>query len=508
VDQILRCLANFTSEKLLRENHGKGLADATKRMMEKDNGFALQAVISALIDMGNYASTDEVNAIPTDLRDFIDRWKNYSICKAAGLSLTGILHSTDQVDMNSLVEFVRNAELPNYLAIWLEFSKVEFDTSEELRDDCKGRPDLFLSNIEELATLKRYNMNKDPNSPLFQFFYKFTCMRKFILETAPKDFYHSNSYRVEAQDPFVSESVMAGNKIPLMILLRTSFEMSIYENYNKHLIAQAYLASVQGDSETSGNTDDFFTENELDGEDKFLDLDLDIQNDSEDEDDISNMKKRIEENSYVDTSILKILYYILGAAIRSALGILRTLLKKLGYDDLLEEILQCITNALSITLDDSKHQNLPYHLIESRQTKIGALILPSCGIFKIIIDLEENLLKPLLGTTRAIASLGSDLITYVKLRVEAEGFFFAVDKLLFHVLNKLQIIYLDESTITNIVETVRMKFFDYYLKAATKDMLKLVMKTLNINKAESRLSFRAHTLLQSIKKGDLEIDIK
>lgn len=249
VDQILRCLANFTSEKLLRENHGKGLADATKRMMEKDNGFALQAVISALIDMGNYASTDEVNAIPTDLRDFIDRWKNYSICKAAGLSLTGILHSTDQVDMNSLVEFVRNAELPNYLAIWLEFSKVEFDTSEELRDDCKGRPDLFLSNIEELATLKRYNMNKDPNSPL-------------------------------------------------------------------------------------------------------------------------------------------------------------------------------------------------------------------------------------------------------------------VDKLLFHVLNKLQIIYLDESTITNIVETVRMKFFDYYLKAATKDMLKLVMKTLNINKAESRLSFRAHTLLQSIKKGDLEIDIK
>jgi hypothetical protein len=39
-------------------------------------------------------------------------------------------------------------------------------------------------------------------------------------------------------------------------------------------------------------------------------------------------------------------------------------------------------------------------------------------------------------------------------------------------------------------------------------MLKLVMKTLNINKAESRLSFRAHTLLQSIQKGDLEIDIK
>jgi hypothetical protein len=123
VDQILRCLSSFHSEKLLRENHGKCLADATKRMMKKDNGFALQAVISALIDMGNFASTDEVNALPTDLRDFIDRWKNYSVCKAAGLSLTGILHSTDKVDMNSLVEFVRNAELPNYLAIWLEVKK-------------------------------------------------------------------------------------------------------------------------------------------------------------------------------------------------------------------------------------------------------------------------------------------------------------------------------------------------------------------------------------------------
>jgi hypothetical protein len=180
---------------------------------------------------------------------------------------------------------------------------------------------------------------------------------------------------------------------------------------------------------------------------------------AEDEDDISKMKKITEEPSYVDTSILNILYFILGAAIRSALGILRTLLKKLGYDHLLEEILQCITNALSITLDDSKHQNLPYQLIESRQSKIGALILPSCNIFKIIMNLEENLLKPLLGTTRAITSLGSDLITYVKLRVESEGFFFAVDKLLFHAINKLQIISLNESIISTIVETVRMKFY-------------------------------------------------
>jgi hypothetical protein len=100
-------------DQVFRENHGKGLADATKRMRNKDNGFALQAVISALIDMKNLAYTDEVNAIPTDLRDFIGRWNNYSISKAAGLSLNGILHSTDKIDMNSLVEFVRNDELPN-----------------------------------------------------------------------------------------------------------------------------------------------------------------------------------------------------------------------------------------------------------------------------------------------------------------------------------------------------------------------------------------------------------
>jgi hypothetical protein len=147
-------------------------------------------------------------------------------------------------------------------------------------------------------------------------------------------------------------------------------------------------------------------------------------------------------------------------------------------------------------------------LIESRQRKTGALFLPSSDIFKIIVNLEDNVLKPFLGTTRAIASLGSDLITYVKLRVESGGFYFAVDKLLFHALNKMKSISLTESIIDTIVDTVRMKLFDYYLKAATKDMLKLVMKTLNINKAESRLSFRAHTLLESIKKGDLDLDIK
>jgi hypothetical protein len=54
-------------------------------------------------------------------------------------------------------------------------------------------------------------------------------MRKFILDTAPGDFNHSNSYRVEAQDSFINDSVMAGNKISLMILIRSTFEMSIYD---------------------------------------------------------------------------------------------------------------------------------------------------------------------------------------------------------------------------------------------------------------------------------------
>lgn len=513
VDQVMRCLATYCGEILLRENHGKYLAAATERMMKEGNGFALQGVISALISLKNFAYLNEVNGIPTDLRKFIDRWHDYSVSKAAGRDLTGILHKTDMVDINSLVEFVRNAELPNYLGFWKKFAVVEFDPKDKLRDECKGRPDLFLSKIEEIATMSRYNMSKDPNSYLFQWFFNHTCMKKFILDSAPKDLYHSNSYREEALYPPYAEFAIAGNIVPLMITIRQTFEISIYENYNKHLIAQGFLASEQGDKDDINNTDLFDESFDFSGEDDYegnaKPVELDVQDDSGDEEDISKMNEKSEEiNSFVSTSVLKILYYVLGAAIRSALGTIRTLVTTLKLGELLEPILDCITNCLCINVDDAKHQNLPYHLVESRQRKIGALILPSCNIFNIIMDLEQYILKPLLGTTKAIASLGSDFITYVKLRVEAEGFYSMVDKLLYNAFEKSKIISLEECVISEFIHTVRLKLFDYYMKAATKDMLKFIMKTLNYNKAESRLSFRAHTLLESIKKGDLELEEK
>jgi hypothetical protein len=335
VSQVMRCIASYAADILLRENHGKQLAAGTQRMMDNDNDFAYDGVIFALFALRKLTYTSEINGLPTHLIDFLDRVFDYTIKKSAACSTKGILKDTDMGDINSLITFVKKALLPFYLKLWLDFSHLDFDKikDKQERDECKGRPDVFLAKIEELGTLKRSEMCKDPQSCLLEWFYKFTCMNSYILDIDHKDLYHAIQIRKEARYPTYASEAIAGNKLPLMTLLFTAFEIYFYQFYNKQLIVQSDFASPK-------ETKKSYKHSNIDeGEDiaEFMEGTNELE-----EKDTSKESKGLKEEesgeSYINVHVMQILYYILGAAIRSTLGTIHHLLGELGLLNFQEKI--------------------------------------------------------------------------------------------------------------------------------------------------------------------------
>jgi hypothetical protein len=258
-------------------------------------------------------------------------------------------------DINTLVTFVKMALLPFYLKLWLHFSYVNFDSikDKEERDECKGRPDVFLAKIEELGTLKRSEMCQDGQSYLLEWFYKFTCLRAYILDIDHKDLYHAIQIREEARYPPYALNAIEGNKLPLMTLLFTAFEIYFYQYYNKHLIVQSDFASPK---ETKKSTKHSNIDEEEDME-QFMERtdESEVEDTSKDN---KGLKSEENSDSYITVHVMQILYYILGAAIRSALGTMHHLLSELGLLAFQEQILKCLANCLIVkNAEDAQFQN-------------------------------------------------------------------------------------------------------------------------------------------------------
>jgi hypothetical protein len=151
-------------------------------------------------------------------------------------------------------------------------------------------------------------------------------------------------------------------------------------------------------------------------------------------------------------------------------------------------------------MEGAKFQNLPYELIESRQRNDGAMLCASDRIYKIFMSLEKHVLDPLFTNTSVMISLEKDFLIYVNLRTETAGYYDMVDDVLYKALESLN---LSSENKTALVETIRLKLFNYYMKTATKDLIAFIMRTLDNDKAMSRLSFRASTLLESINTGKM-----
>lgn len=218
--QIHRCLVMYCAEQYLRQHHGVSLIAASKRMISNDDGFAYQSVIFCLSFMKQMAETNEFNGLPSEFYKFIDRILRYSTLKAAGQSQSNVLSKKDLPRMETLVKFVKEALLPQYVAFWETFSAIE---KKENVSVMKGRPDLYLAKLEEVFSLQRRSIWCN-DSRMFLLWSHGTCMKYFVTTVHHTELYTLPTGRNECFPPPYAEAAMLNETNSLEILLFATFE--------------------------------------------------------------------------------------------------------------------------------------------------------------------------------------------------------------------------------------------------------------------------------------------
>jgi hypothetical protein len=461
--QIVRAIKTYGDELTDCKEYGTNFRQATLGMIG-DRKFLREAITYVIIFWKNLASTNEFVGFPDDLYDFICRVNEYSIQKASGQNCNGILNEYDEDRILSLVIFAEKGILRGYALNWDKLARIQENGTNAQK---KSSPKSVLLDIELVSIMERRKMIS-PDSQIFKLFYGATCMKYYIADKSAEELYIQSHARKEAYPPLFARAAMLGLKAPLMKLLLGSFEEGFCQFYNQHLILQCNMALQRSLADTPKETLD--------------NVDAAIADDNP---------------SYRDTHVKELIFFILGAAVRAALGVLFVLLKKYKLEGKLSIVHESLALYLLVTKDDAITQELPHQQIELREKKSGALLRASGPLFSIFAEMEGKLLDPMLTNARAIAAFGNYFITYIGYRADSLGFYDKVDEILHEALDKLD--FLSTEIKDEIVETLRLKLFTYYFKSATKDLLLFIIRSLNNDKAISKLSFRAYTLLELVK---------
>jgi hypothetical protein len=314
----------------------------------------------------------------------------------------------------------------------------------------------------------------NPDSEEFKLFYTATCLKHYVTDKSPEELYLQSHARKSVYPPLYARAAILGFKISLMKVLFGAFEEGFCQFYNRHLVLQYNIALLNSLAETPRETLD--------------NIDAAIADDNP---------------SYRDTHVNELIFFISGAALRAALGVLYVKLKKYELEGKVAIVYESLASFLFVTKEDATTQELPHQQIELREKISGALLRASGPLFSIFAEMEVNLLEPLLTNARAIAAFGNYFITYIECRADSLGYCEKVDEILHEALHNIE--FLSSEMKDEIVESLRLKLFTYYLKSATKDLLLFIIRSLNNDKAISKLSFRAYTLLELVKENKIEL---
>jgi hypothetical protein len=273
-----------------------------------------------------------------------------------------------------LVIFAEKGILPGYASDWDKLARIQENGTNAEK---KSKPKSVLLDIESLSIVDRRRLI-NPDSIIFKLFYGATCMKPFIADKSSDELHLQSHARKEAYPPLYARAAILGLKIPLMRLLFGSFEEGFCQFYNRHLILQCNIALQKSLADTPKETLD--------------NIDTAIADDNP---------------SYRDTHVNELIFYILGAALRAALGVLIVLLQTLKLEHKISIVYKSFASCLLVTKDDATTQELPHQQIELKEKKSGALLRASGPLFNIFAEMEAKLLETMLTNARAIAAFGN-----------------------------------------------------------------------------------------------------
>ena len=414
----------FVFEKSLRSNFGRRFFDASRRMV--DENFVENSLILVFHECRTmFLESNPYNAIPDCLESFLHTCSENIVRFRGGERVASFLNPMECFIYQSFVDYCNQILMPSYGNIWGKFSILEKNKPEVMGN----RPDLFLSDMEFQLRLsvRRWISNPTTNSP--QHVFNNCTFMKEVYETIPlfENFEQFESNGERLWPPlFVIEAVQNKNLAPLQRSIFAVFEINFYNIYVSQLFVNANCKVVE-------------------------------------QDDVENVM--VEENIEATTAWeRRMIYYILGAALRKGLDVSRENVREGNFLGSKDEVLQ----------GGIKEDDMFY--IDIRDFTGSSLYFPKCDVFEIFINIFENILKPVTTSTVNTSLLGANLASYFTAAIEVSD-----------ATNKLYELASDNKEFAE-------KVIEYFCKTITKNAIYLSNHRTAIDPAD-KVSFRTKVSL-------------
>ena len=361
--QVVRRYNLYSAEKFLRKKYGTKFFKRTVEMLElkgkcKFIPMNILSILKAWRDF--FLKINVYNSLPDHLEEFLlrcslafDKWSP----EDEDNGLAKFLSPHDMARVESFMEYIKDILLPSYANTWFNYARIEVESPEKMN----GKPDLFLADLELNLNFLRRSWVENSNS---------LPQRAFLEETFMIEVFHTQPlYQIyERTDDdgdiifppdFVEKAIEDKDLESLQRMLFSRFELNVWTSYISNIFVGVGMLDVEGDSE------------------HVLLFETDIK---------ANPSER------------DIIYYLVGASLRKAIGCLLTVPKQIASKDICTSCQESIITAVSLSKEEASKIFDPRELrtTSRRECTEKSFLYPNMTIYKLFVSIYESHIKSVL----------------------------------------------------------------------------------------------------------------
>jgi hypothetical protein len=550
--QLNRLFKMFVSEKTTRLQFGKKLLDATREMRSENSDFAKTIIFDILADWEyQYRNLHSgMHLMPSELRTFCLR------CNIAHFKhLDGVadsLSATDKLRVESFRKLIVYCYIPMFEQLWGKFQTMEETTTNFMSGDATEIIANMTLDLEHQLRLAVSN----PNSHLRKMFVGNTFVLDAVVNIDPallypevKEYYPRDVHVEVFHYPpdWMYDAVHERKLDPLISMLLMSFSLLFYTYYKKNLVINDVRVLSKGGRPRNADSDS--------GVSAYISDPDESDSGEEDDDDVddgddgpagknnpnelqetlqgmmsaragegettsssksasavtttaaaegggggggrkpSDMSSMTLDSGCFSSGMQEVLYRIAGASVYAAIGLLGG---STGQTDVHSIIIVELFALLTVSETEAKAQRLPDRRVSRIEYAPGVCTRPSEEVWQIVLNMEMDVIQPILDNKRLIALLNKELLRFlwdkIRLHPGAKTMRRLISEAVHNAREKQTALFVqvdDETLISN----VNKKFFDFYCGASAVDCFKKILEHSQYDRLMDKIGFRMKVLI-------------
>lgn len=200
-----------------------------------------------------------------------------------------------------------------------------------------------------------------------------------------------------------------------------------------------------------------------------------------------------------------VLYYITGATVRAALGVVRTVLsERCGTAEAVQYVLTLLLEQLTCTEAEAVKQALPVSIVLERRYSGAEMLFPCFDLYNFVLSIEREVMLPTLHSKLHVCVLGNQISTFVHTKLHALNGYDNLENYLMSVLSTDGNLHnvVSEEDCAALCAEMSAKFLTYYVKVTFAEYVQYINAHSRFDKKVNRLSFRIKTMLNGASVGN------